>query len=407
MKVLVINAGSSSIKYQLLDVHSAQVLAKGGAERIGLDGSLIKHQQRNLEPVKIPFRMPDHRTAIREILDVLTSVEHGVIASMDEIDAVGHRVVHGGEKFSSSAIITAEVKQAIRACFRMAPLHNPPNMTGIEACEEAVPGVPQVAVFDTAFHQTMPGRAYIYALPYELYEKHGIRRYGFHGTSHRYVAGRCAELMGRPIEEMKIVTCHLGNGSSIAAVDGGKSIDTSMGMTPLAGVSMGTRCGDIDPALVTMIMDREGLDLRGIDDLMNKKSGVAGVSGISSDFRDLDDAQKAGNPRAKLALDMFKYQVRKYIAAYAAAMGGVDAVVFTAGIGENNPDVRWGSCEGLAFMGIALDPEKNLVRGRETDISADGATVRVWSIPTNEELAIAAETERLVAEMRRAKEAGK
>jgi acetate kinase len=400
MKVLVINAGSSSIKYQLLDVHTAEVLAKGGAERIGIEGSLIKHQRKAEETVRIPVRMPDHRTAIKEVLAVLTSEEHGVLANMGEIDAVGHRVVHGGEKFSSSAIITAEVKQAIRACFRMAPLHNPPNMTGIDACEEAIPGVPQVAVFDTAFHQTMPGRAYMYALPYELYEKHGIRRYGFHGTSHAYVAGRAATMLGRPLEELRIVTCHLGNGSSVTAVECGRSIDTSMGMTPLAGICMGTRCGDIDPALVTMIMDREGLDMKGVDDLMNKKSGVAGVSGISSDFRDLDAAMAEGNPRAKLALDMFKYQCRKLIGAYAAAMGGVDAVVFTAGIGENNPDVRLGACEDLGFMGIRIDPEKNLVRGREIDISAEGATVRVLSIPTNEELAIASETERLVSALR-------
>jgi acetate kinase len=397
MIVLVINAGSSSIKYQLLDVHTAQVLAKGGAERIGLDGALIKHQRRTEDSVKLLVRMPDHRTAIKEVLAVLTSEDHGVIANMGEIDAVGHRVVHGGEKFSSSAIITLEVKQAIRACFRMAPLHNPPNMTGIEACEEAIPGVPQVAVFDTAFHQTMPGRAYMYALPYELYEKHGIRRYGFHGTSHRFVAQRAAQLLGKPIEQTKLVTCHLGNGSSITAIDGGRSVDTSMGMTPLAGICMGTRCGDIDPALVTMIMDREGLDMKGVDDLMNKKSGVAGVSGVSSDFRDLDDAMEQGNARAKLALEMFTYQCRKMIAAYAAAMGGLDAVVFTAGIGENNPYIRQHATEGLAFMGIAVDPEKNRVKGREADISVDGTSVRVFTIPTNEELAIAIETERLVS----------
>ena len=397
MKVLVINAGSSSIKYQLLDVSTAVVLAKGGAERIGIDGSLIKHEKHGAEAVKLLVRMPDHRTAIREVLAVLTSKDHGVISGMGEIDAVGHRVVHGGEKFSSSAIITSEVKQAIRACFRMAPLHNPPNMTGIEACEEAIPGVPQVAVFDTAFHQTMPGRAYMYALPYELYEKHGIRRYGFHGTSHSYVGRRAAAMLGRPFEELRIVTCHLGNGSSVAAIDRGRSIDTSMGMTPLAGLCMGTRCGDIDPALVTMLMDREGLDSKGIDDLMNKKSGVIGISGISSDFRDLHIAQDQGNERARLALDMFKYQVRKYIGAYAAAMGGLDAVVFTAGIGENTPEIRVGTCEGLEFMGIRIDDAKNAVRGREMDISAEGATVHVFSIPTNEELAIGIETERLVS----------
>lgn len=396
MKVLVINAGSSSIKYQLMDVMSGQVLAKGGAERIGLDNALIKHTGLNKETVTLPVDMPNHKVAVQAVLTVLTSEEHGVITGMDEIDAVGHRVVHGGEKFSSSAMITPEVKRAIRACYDLAPLHNPPNMTGIEACEEAMPGVPQVAVFDTAFHQTMPASSYMYALPYEMYEKHGIRRYGFHGTSHGYVARRAAAILQAPFETLKIITCHLGNGSSIAAIKYGKSIDTSMGLTPLAGLCMGTRCGDIDPAIVTFLMEKEKLDTREIDDMLNKKSGVAGISGVSSDFRDLYTAAGEGNKRASLALDMFKYQCRKYIGAYSAAMGGVDAVVFTAGIAENTSDIRQGACEGLGYMGIYLDPYKNsAVKGREAIVSADESPVKVLVVPTNEELAIAQETAKI------------
>ena len=396
MIVLVINAGSSSLKYQLMKPETGEVLAKGLAERIGLDNSLIKHTRTGETASTIPVDMPNHKVAAAAVLQILTSPEHGIIKSMDEIDAVGHRVVHGGEKFSASAMITPEVKRAIRVCYDLAPLHNPPNMTGIEACEEAMPGVPQVAVFDTAFHQSMPAQSYMYALPYDLYEKHGIRKYGFHGTSHSYVSKRAAELLKKPYENVKIITCHLGNGSSIAAVRNGKCFDTSMGLTPLAGICMGTRCGDIDPAIVSFLMEKEKLDTRAVDDLMNKKSGVAGVSGVSSDFRDLYAAAGEGNKRAALALDMFKYQLRRFIGAYAAAMGGVDAVVFTAGIGENTPDIRYGACQGLGYMGIQLDPYKNVaVKSREAVVSADDSPVKVMVIPTNEELAIAQETAKI------------
>jgi len=393
MKVLVINAGSSSIKYQLLDTVTGDVLAKGGAERIGLDNAFIKNTKLGEEAAVIHGIMENHKQAIKLVLEALVSKENGVIKSMTEIDAVGHRVVHGGEKFSTSALITPEVKAAIRACSSLAPLHNPPNMTGIEACEEAMPGVPQVAVFDTAFHQTMPAKAFMYALPYDVYEEYGIRRYGFHGTSHGFVAKRAAEILGKPLASLKIITCHLGNGSSIAAIDCGKCIDTSMGLTPLAGICMGTRCGDIDPAIVTILMEKEGLDAKGIDSLMNKKSGVAGISGVSSDFRDLEAASEQGNHRAELALQMFEYQCRKFIGAYAAAMGGVDVVVFTAGIGENTARVRKGAVEGLGFMGLNIDPEKNNVRGKEKIISTDASKSVIMVVPTNEELAIATETE--------------
>ncbi len=396
MIVLVINAGSSSLKYQLLNSGNGDVLAKGGAERIGLNDALIKHTRNGGDAVTLPVDMPNHKVAVQAVLTVLTSEEHGVIKSMSEIDAVGHRVVHGGEKFSTSVLITPEVKRAIRACYDLAPLHNPANMTGIEACEEAMPGVPQVAVFDTAFHQTMPAKAYMYALPYELYEKHGIRRYGFHGTSHGYVSRRAAEILGKPYDSMKIITCHLGNGSSVSAIRNGRCIDTSMGLTPLAGICMGTRCGDIDPTIVTFLMEKENLDTRAVGDLMNKQSGVAGISGVSSDFRDLYAAAGEGHKRASLALDMFKYQCRKLIGSYAAAMGGVDAVVFTAGIGENTADIRLGACEGLGYMGIQIDPYKNAaIRAREAIVSTDDSPVKVLVVPTNEELAIAKETARI------------
>ena len=393
MKVLVINAGSSSLKYQLVLTKSGEVLAKGLADRIGLDNSYIKHSRNGDEAVKIPTVLANHKDAMTAVLKVLTDKTHGVIKSMKEIEAVGHRVVHGGEKFSTSALITPEVKVAIKACYSLAPLHNPPNMTGIEACEEAMPNVRQVAVFDTAFHQTMPPKAYMYALPYEVYENHGVRRYGFHGTSHAYVAKRAAEIIGKPYVSLKLITCHLGNGSSIAAIRNGECIDTSMGLTPLAGICMGTRCGDIDPAIVTFLMEKEGLDARGIDNLMNKKSGVAGLSGVSSDFRDLEEAADKGNSRAELALSMFEYQCRKYIGAYAAAMGGVDAVIFTAGIGENVHRVRAGATAGLEFLGMKLDPVKNRARGVEAVISTDDSTSLIMIVPTNEELAIAIATE--------------
>ncbi|NLO36099.1 MAG: acetate kinase [Clostridiaceae bacterium] len=396
MNVLVINAGSSSLKYQFLNAETAAVLARGGAERIGLKDAFIKHSLNGADPLTLVIDLPDHKVAVQAVLDALTSDQHGVIKSMSEIDAVGHRVVHGGEKFASSVLITPEVKKAIRSCFDLAPLHNPPNMTGIEACEEAMPGVPQVAVFDTAFHQTMPRKAYMYALPYALYEKHAIRSYGFHGTSHAYVSQRAAAVLHKPYESLKIITCHLGNGASIAAIRNGRCIDTSMGLTPLAGICMGTRCGDIDPAIVTFLQEKEGLDAHAIDDLLNKKSGVMGLSGVSSDFRDLYAAAGEGHKLASLALDMFKYQCRKYIGAYAAAMGGVDAVVFTAGIAENTPDIRLGACDGLTYMGITIDAYKNnAVKAREAVVSTDDSPVKVLVIPTNEELAIARETARV------------
>ncbi len=400
MKILVINAGSSSLKYQFIDTETKEVLAKGGAERIGLDNALIVHTKGKEDKVTIEVDLPEHKTTIAKVLEIMTSKDHGVIADLSEIDAVGHRVVHGGEKFAHSVIITPAVKTAIRVCSDLAPLHNPANMTGIEACEAAMPGVPQVAVFDTAFHQTMPSEAYMYALPYDVYEEYGIRRYGFHGTSHAFVANRAAEMLGKPIEDLKIITCHLGNGSSIAAVKNGKSVDTSMGLTPLAGICMGTRCGDIDPAIVTFLMNKEGLDMKGIDNLMNKKSGVAGISGVSSDFRDLYAAAESGNKRARLALDMFIYQCKKFIGAYAAAMGGVDAIVFTAGIGENTPQIREDAVRGLEYMGVKLDSGKNKgLRGVEANISADDSKVQILTIPTNEELAIARDTSKLVKEL--------
>lgn len=402
MIILVINAGSSSLKYQLLDSQSGEIKAKGVAERIGLDAPLIKHTRNGNRPLPISVDMPNHAAAVKAVLAILTSDEHGVIKSMSEIEAIGHRVVHGGEAFAESALITPEVKATIRECVDLAPLHNPANMTGIEACEQAMPGIPQVAVFDTAFHQTMPAHAYMYAIPYELYKQYGIRRYGFHGTSHQFVANRAAELMGKPIEELKIVTCHLGNGSSIAAVDQGKSVDTSMGLTPLAGVPMGTRSGDIDPAIIKFLVEKEDEDghmysIQDVDRILNKQSGVLGISGVSSDFRDLYDAADSGNDRAKLALDMFIYSVKKYVGAYAAAMNGLDAIVFTAGVGENTPDVRERVCSGLGFMGVEFNRDVNETR-EEIDLATESSRVRVFNIPTNEELVIAQDTERLASE---------
>lgn len=392
MKILVINAGSSSLKYQLISMEEQVVMAKGLCEKIGLDGSRIKFKPAGGEEVVTESPMKDHSDAISLVIAALLNPDYGVISSMSEISAVGHRVVHGGELFSGSVLITDEVKKALEECTPLAPLHNPANLIGIAACEKGMPGVPQVAVFDTAFHQTMPQKAYMYALPYELYEKHKIRRYGFHGTSHRYVSAKAAELLGRPAETLKIITCHLGNGSSITAVDCGKSVDTSMGFTPLEGVVMGTRCGSVDPAILTFLMNREGMNAEDIDRLMNKQSGLQGISGVSSDFRDLSAAIEAGNERAQLAVDMFYYSVKKYIGAYAAAMGGVDAVVFTAGIGENNCEGRLEIAKGLEFMGMKIDPEKNSKRGEALDVSADGASVRMLVIPTDEEMMIAMDT---------------
>ncbi len=395
MKVLVINAGSSSLKYQLIDTDDNSVIAKGLCERIGIEGSMLTHKPTGKDEAEIKEVMKDHADAIKLVIAALLDEKHGVIKSMDEISAVGHRVVHGGELFSGSVIIDDEVKKAIEECSDLAPLHNPANITGINACEQVMPGVKQVAVFDTAFHQTMPAKAYMYAIPYDLYENEKIRKYGFHGTSHKYVSQRAAAMLGKPIEELKIITCHLGNGSSITAVDGGKSVDTSMGLTPLAGVPMGTRSGVIDPAIIQFIMDKRNIDIKAVDKLLNKESGVLGISGISSDFRDLEKAANEGNERAKLALDMFIYSVKRYIGYYACAMGGVDAVVFTAGVGENNGKMRADIVSGCEFMGIKIDAEKNKGRG-EIDISTDDAKVKTLVIPTNEELMIALDTKALV-----------
>lgn len=396
MKVLVINAGSSSLKYQLINTDNNDVIAKGLCERIGIDGSKLTHKPAGKDSAEIVEPMANHADAIKLVIAALIDEKHGVIKSMDEIGAVGHRVVHGGEYFSGSVIIDDEVKAAIEKCSDLAPLHNPANLTGINACEEVMPGVKQVAVFDTAFHQTMKPQSYLYAIPYEMYENYKIRRYGFHGTSHKYVSQRAAKMLNKPIEDLKIITCHLGNGSSITAIDGGKSVDTSMGFTPLAGVLMGTRSGDIDPAIIAFIMEKENMGIKDIDNMLNKKSGVLGVSGLSSDFRDLENAAKEGNERAKLALDMFIYSVKRYIGYYASAMGGVDAVVFTAGIGENNGVMREAMLKGAEFMGIKIDAEKNKLRGEEMDISAPDATVKTLVIPTNEELMIALDTKALV-----------
>ena len=398
MNVLVINAGSSSLKYQLLNPATGELLAKGLCERIGIDGMFTyKPQLPGKEAVKeASVSMPTHSEAIQTVLNALVDEKNGVISSMKEIDAVGHRVVHGGEKFAKSVVITDEVMQAIEECNPLAPLHNPANIIGIKACQELMPGVPMVAVFDTAFHQTMPPVAYTYALPYEYYEKDKVRRYGFHGTSHKYVSQRAADMLGKPVEQLKLISCHLGNGSSVTAIDGGKSVDTSMGFTPLAGLPMGTRAGDIDAGILEYLMNKYGMDIKEMVNILNKKSGVMGVSGVSSDFRDLENAFKEGNERAGLAVDMFNYGVKKLIGAYAAAMGGVDVVVFTAGVGENAPETRAHILHGLEFMGITCDPEKNNCRGKEQIISQDGAPVIVMVVPTNEELMIAQDTMELV-----------
>ncbi|MEG6584092.1 acetate/propionate family kinase [Dendrosporobacter sp. 1207_IL3150] len=392
MKVLVVNCGSSSLKYQLFDMTDESVLAKGLVERIGIEGSVLTHQPADKDKTIINADIENHSIAIKLVVDALTNAEHGVIASMQEITAVGHRVVHGAEKFASSVLITPEVMQALEECIEMAPLHNPPNILGINACEKLMPGVPQVGVFDTAFHQTMPKKAFIYGLPYEAYEKHRVRRYGFHGTSHKFVAQSVAELMGKDISELKIVTCHLGNGSSVAAVKNGQVIDTSMGFTPLEGLVMGTRCGDVDPAILPFLMKKEGLSVEDMDNYINKKSGVLGISGVSSDFRDIEGAAEEGNERAQLALDIFAYRVRKYIGSYVAAMGGVDAIVFTAGLGENSVSMRAMIAEGLDFLGTKICNERNNVRGKAREISAEGSQVKLFIIPTNEELMIARDT---------------
>ncbi len=395
MKVLVVNCGSSSIKYQLFDMTDESVLAKGLVERIGIEGAVLTHQPAGKDKVVLTADIKNHSIGIKMVLSALTDKDYGVIKSMKEISAVGHRVVHGAEKFADSVLITPEVMGALEECIEMAPLHNPPNILGINACAELMPGTPQVGVFDTAFHQTMPKSAFLYGLPYEAYEKYGLRRYGFHGTSHRYVSQRCAELMGEHMTNLRIITCHLGNGASLAAVKHGKSVDTSMGFTPLEGLVMGTRCGEIDPAIIPFLMKKEGMSPEQIDNYLNKKSGVLGLSGISSDFRDIEDAAKQGNERAQLALDVFAYKVRKYIGGYVAAMGGVDAIVFTAGLGENSIAMRDKICNGLEYLGTRIDPVKNNVRGKAAEISVDGAKVKIFVVPTNEELVIARDTQEI------------
>ncbi|MEA4933068.1 MAG: acetate kinase [Lawsonibacter sp.] len=396
MNILVINAGSSSLKYQLLNPKTQEILAKGLCERIGIDGKFT-YKPSGKEAVKeADVAMPTHSEAIQTVLNALIAPSNGVIRSMDEIDAVGHRVVHGGEKFAKSVLITDEVMAAIEECNPLAPLHNPANIIGIRACRALMPSVPMVAVFDTAFHQTMPAVAYTYALPYAYYADDKVRRYGFHGTSHKYVAQRAAAMLGKPIEKLKLISCHLGNGSSVTAIDGGKSVDTSMGFTPLAGLPMGTRAGDIDAGILEYLMGKHNMSIKQMLSVLNKDSGVLGISGVSSDFRDLEAAGAQGNARATLALEVFEYGVKKLIGAYAAAMGGVDAIIFTAGVGENGGSNRAGAVSGLEFMGVKIDPEKNKIRGQEIDISAEGATVRTLVIPTNEELMIAMDTAAIV-----------
>lgn len=395
MKVLVINCGSSSLKYQLINMENEESLAQGLVERIGIEGSVLTQKVPGKDKYIIEQPMADHKDAIKLVLEALVDGTHGVIASMDEISAVGHRVVHGGEKYAESVVINDEVMASLEECVKLAPLHNPANIIGINACKSLMPSTPMVAVFDTAFHQTMPKTSYIYPLPYELYENHGIRKYGFHGTSHKFVSAECAKMLGKDIKDVKIITCHLGNGASLAAIKDGKCMDTSMGFTPLEGIAMGTRCGNIDPAIVTFLQKECNMSAAEVDNLMNKKSGVFGISGVSSDFRDIEDAASKGNERATLALDVFNYRVREMIGAYAAAMGGVDAVVFTAGLGENAIETRLDICKGLEFLGIELDAEKNNVRGKAREISKDGAKVKVFVIPTNEELVIARDTKAL------------
>ncbi|CAH2212865.1 acetate/propionate family kinase [Tepidibacter aestuarii] len=396
MNILVINCGSSSLKYQLINMENESVMAIGLAERIGIEGSVVKHQTTGKDKVSIEQPMKDHKDALKIVLDSIVHEEYGAIKDMKEISAVGHRVVHGGEKFTTSVVITPEVKKGIEDCVELAPLHNPANLIGINACQEILPGVPMVGVFDTAFHQTMPKSSYLYGLPYELYEKYGVRRYGFHGTSHKYVSKRAADMLGKNLEDLKIITCHLGNGASIAAVDGGVCKDTSMGFTPLEGLIMGTRCGDMDPAIVPFIMEKEGLDSKGLNTLMNKKSGVLGMTGISSDFRDIEGAASKGDEKAEVALEAYCNRVKKYIGSYMAEMGGVDVVLFTAGIGENSISMREQICEGLEGLGMKIDKEKNNVRGKDTVISTDDSKVKLLIVPTNEELMIARDTLELV-----------
>ena len=396
MKTLVINCGSSSLKYQLIDMSTEKCMVQGLVERIGIEGSVLTQKVEGKDKYVINTEIKNHKDAIKLVLEALIDPVHGVIKSMDEISAVGHRVVHGGEKYSDSVLINDEVLQSIKDCIVLAPLHNPPNVIGIEACKELMPNTPMVAVFDTAFHQTMPKHSYICPLPYDLYQKYGIRKYGFHGTSHKYVSNKVAKVMGRDIKDLKIVTCHLGNGCSLAAVKNGKSVDTSMGFTPLAGVMMGTRSGSIDPSVISFLIEQHGYTIEEVDELLNKKSGVLGISGVSSDFRDVLAAGEAGNERAKIALEIFYYKVRTQIAAYAGAMGGIDVIVFTAGIGENSAITRKEILNGLEFLGFTLNEEKNELRGQIQEISTEDSRLKVYVVPTNEELMIARDTAKLV-----------
>ncbi|MDO4581806.1 MAG: acetate kinase [Bacillota bacterium] len=391
MKILVLNCGSSSLKYQLFNMDDESVMAKGLVEKIGLDGSVLIHQPEGMDKVRIETAIPDHGTAIELVVAALLDAKHGVIKDMKEIDAVGHRTIHGGTTFAESCVIDDKVMAEMERLTELAPLHNPPSILGIRACEQKIPGVKMVGVFDTAFHQTMPPSSYLYGLPYELYEKYQLRRFGFHGTSHRFVSARAIEIMGNPAHS-KIITCHLGNGSSMAAVKDGKTIDTSMGFTPLEGVIMGTRSGDLDPAIIPFLMDKEGLDIAGVNALLNKKSGLLGISGVSSDMRDIENAAKEGNQRAQMALDVFKKTVLRYIGAYAAELDGVDMIVFTAGIGENGISTRKEICDNLHYLGVEFDEAANDCRGKEVEISKPGSKVRVFVIPTNEELMIARDT---------------
>ena len=396
MKVLVINCGSSSLKYQVLDMETEELLCKGLVERIGIEGSVIKHEKIGMDKWVLETPMKDHKDAIGHVLNALTDPDHGVAASMDEIGAVGHRVVHAGEKYAGSVRITDDVIKALEECIELAPLHNPANLQGIAACKALMPNTPMVGVFDTAFHQSMPAESYLYALPYEYYTKYGVRRYGFHGTSHKYVSLKAAEMLGKKPEELKIITCHLGNGASLAAVKNGKVFDTSMGFTPVAGLVMGTRCGDIDPAILGFIAAKEGKDLAGMDKVINKESGVYGLSGVSSDFRDVESAANEGNEQAAVALKVYAHRVKSYIGAYMAEMNGCDAIVFTAGLGENGITMRKAICEDMENLGIELCDERNNVRGKDTVISKDSSKVKILLIPTNEELMIAKDTYEIV-----------
>lgn len=398
MNILIMNCGSSSLKYQLIRHNQETVLAKGICERIGIAGGVLSHQKAGADKLRVEIPMADHTAAVKLVIEKLTDPEHGVISSLAEIDAVGHRVVHGGEKFAGSVLITREVMQAIEDCCDLAPIHNPANLIGIEACQKLMPGIPMVAVFDTAFHQTMPEKAYLYGVPYAWYSKYGVRRYGFHGTSHQFVSQRAAQMLGKRPDECRVIVCHLGNGASVSAVKYGQSVDTSMGMTPLEGLIMGTRSGDLDPAVVEYVAKKEGLTLNEVIQMLNKDSGVLGMSdGASSDFRDLVELSGQGNKRAEAALEAFAYRTGKYIGAYAAAMNGVDAIVFTAGAGENNLEVRQLIFQYITYLGITIDQEKNQTRGKEVILSEADSKVAVMVIPTNEELAIARETVRIIA----------